>query len=198
VIYSLKDKFLFYDIPNAHPDWFHTLLLQSSPTCVESEVECPKELSKGFFSFTCVVNPYARLYLVYSHYRYKSSDKRYNYMKAGSWSFADFVIDQVHCSDSLIPRVRPQVEYLPESLDCTLHLENLIEEYAAVPFADEVPLNRKVLSNQNASVRWIDIYTKSLCALVYNRYRQDFERFGYGAELPEKPASRSFYRRYRT
>jgi hypothetical protein len=163
-------------------------------------------VSRGFRFISFVRNPYTRLVSCYLN-------KIDPHLKAGSWrirhafgvdgfpaSFAGFVRSIVlQPNRSMNPHWRPQVANLHYPAIPYTFLGRFehyardfgkIFELIGVP-GPEVPSARH-LNPSTGPFRLRDYYDETTQALVYTRYRADFEAFGYPEALPtEEPGNSS-------
>lgn len=144
-----------------------------------------------YWKFTFVRNPFARMYSAYENKMHDRNEKKRNYFKhyldgylAKDRGFENFVRKVVRIPIPLLDRhVNSQYHLIHREdgsckVDFVGRFENLAEEYRVIQEKygyDPLPhFNRSV-----ASERWRDAYTEETANLVYEKFRLDFETFGY-------------------
>lgn len=148
---------------------------------------------QDFFTFSFVRNPFDRLV---SGYRNKIIGKPmrkrayFSRIPTGI-GFSEFVHEIVKQPDCLI-NGHFQSQFSKLYRDNTLlvdylgRFENLAEDWLVIArrfnFAHELPHEMRSTELQNVKKDFREYYTEALVHLVYNRYRADFEVFGYQNE----------------
>ncbi|CAL1241802.1 sulfotransferase family 2 domain-containing protein [Candidatus Methylocalor cossyra] len=161
-------------------------------------------VAEGYRFFTFVRNPYTRLLSGYRDKIVKNKPQKRHILRVMGYdiadlqrpiSFAEFVKAVVRQTDyEMNPHWRVQkVQILYEVLDYAFvgRFEAYqrdfyrVFELLGIP-QEETPqlrhLNRTKEGEREGCGQY---YTKELQAMVYERYREDFETFGYGYELPD-------------
>ena len=151
----------------------------------------PKD--RTFYYFTFVRNPYSRLvsdfkwchrWLRHANiFEHLDSDKR-------GWStFKDFVyfvkkhVEEYIDSDFLWSHFSPQYKFIEDCpIDYIGRVENFEKDLEHVSKESGVSLEVHHL-NKRQHRPYQEFYTKELQDIVYELYKEDFERFGYSYEL---------------
>lgn len=150
---------------------------------------------RGYFIFSFVRNPYARIVSFFRNkYKWDTKDEKYHANGFNArhgiervGSFADLVHRIQYIPDSVIDRhLLPQSSTLyPISdyrrlINYVGKVENLAEDFAPITKRyDDRPMNIRANVNRSGQTDWRAYYTKPLAKMVYKRYRDDFELFGY-------------------
>ena len=123
------------------------------------------EKIKNYFKFTIVRNPYDRILSFY----FWSKGKK----------------DQVFNRNEFINFIKNNDSFQHKYIDNTFHIiyfENLIDELKNIEcFKDIVDFDNYPTLNasSNSKKNYIKIFDKELKDLVFNKYKKDFELFGY-------------------
>lgn len=123
------------------------------------------EKIKDYFKFTIVRNPYDRML---SYYFYALSNPVFNRNE-----FIEFIKNDID-----LPQ---QYTYIDNTFHI-IHFENLIDELKNIEcFKNIVDFNNypRLNASHNSKINYNDIYDKELKDLVFNKYKKDFELFGY-------------------
>jgi hypothetical protein len=124
------------------------------------------------FVFTTVRNPYDRLVSLYHHqkrHRYPGSNK----------PFKKYVLEVADFED----HAKPMCAYLDGDVDFVLRYETLHDDYKEL--CERFNIKNKLRNDNKSSgkKKYQTYYDEELQRFVYNKYREDFTRFGYSYEL---------------
>ncbi|QGY39310.1 hypothetical protein GM415_03975 [Pseudodesulfovibrio cashew] len=185
-------KAIYLVMPKVASTTLEVALAAASPTPIEVIQEadlsaCPRD----YFSFTFVRNPYDRMVSIFRHEA--NNFNRNVYRPAMEWlgrdpaDFANFVEFVHRLPDGIADiHVRSQhrlLEGVEETvgLDFAGHLESLNEDFARVAERLEIPSDLGHITKSKRG-HYRDYCTPKLLALIGERYRRDFELFGYELE----------------
>lgn len=148
----------------------------------------------SYYKFTFVRNPFERMVSCYVH-RYQAPEKwigkknSYKYYLFGYIKnvngFDEFVRKTCKIPDRLMDiHFKPQYLLIYDrgriSVDFVGRYENLNEDWKVVQKKHQ--LKNLPHLNQGKKKNWMDFYTRELADIVYERYKNDFELFGYQDE----------------
>ena len=209
---SLKSALVQLEMKNIqsqidHYDWrvFHDR--SQSPLTRLNDLRQPTSLSalqrEGYQFITMVRNPYTRLISCYRDKILGNSIQKYQVLdtlgKSGhpiesEVTFAEFVQAVSIQSDwEMNPHWRVQSSHiLFDTLDYSFigrfeeYEQDFIEVFRAIGIADDdIPEHRHLNRTKKGKTENCDaFYTRELQEAVYQRYRPDFDNFGYSSELP--------------
>ena len=153
--------------------------------------------SRDFFSFTVCRNPYARavslwwttcrpdLDSLWDHYKFRKLVPDYTDFE----SFMKWLVGLGHISygQHLAAKLSQTAWQRGMKLNCYLQLENLVEEFNALPFVKEaeaeiITLNESHYLKQD----YLEYLTPNAIELVQKWAFADFKRFGYSMKVPHE------------
>ena len=156
----------------------------------------------SYFVFTFVRNPFSRFVSFFNNVYYYQNGKyhiasnankgRYNFWVQEVSSFSELVYKTSKFSDChLNPHAFPQHLYTDNlqagggKIDFIGKFETLEQDFEPI----RQKFNLLYLEHQNKSKGehkdWRDYYTPKTAKMIYQRYRKDFEMFGYEDEYPK-------------
>ncbi len=152
-----------------------------------------KRLNKNNFFFTFVRNPYSRILSAYTDKIKRQASAKYVYKFNGvlvgisgkNLSFEDFIKIIVKIPDRLLDlHLKSYCGFIRENnlnMDFVGKLENFQEDWTFIStlFNLKDSDNLKVKNKTTKNIKLADYYTPELKEMVYEKYKEDFERFGY-------------------
>ena len=159
-----------------------------------------KRIRDNSFLFTFVRNPYERIVSVYLDKVKRQADSkeayRFNNVLGGitgkNLSFKEFVEIISKVPDRLLdPHLRSYGRLIEENIggvDFVGKLENFNEDWNFISTILNLPTSKDILTiNKNKNkYNFEDYYTPSLKTIIYNKYKKDFETFGYKKIIKKK------------
>jgi hypothetical protein len=151
-----------------------------------------KELKNNSFIFTFVRNPYKRVLSTYLDksknqamvdymYHYQGPLKKFNGKKVSFENFVKFLVEIP--ARKLDVHLKPYSEFTKwvPKLDFVGKLENFEKDWNFVAEKIHFPKakNIRIVNKNKNGYKLEDYYTPELKELVYQKYKEDFERFGY-------------------
>ena len=197
LIVSNKHKYVFISTPKTGSHTFFKLLPEKFDGVRQDGAFHRREIPKGTESYTIfstVRNPYERLVALWNSLLHTKPDP---YAYRDTWlsvirkddfcTFVKFAADNHHRIETMrslrMPNLMvPQYRWyskMPANV-IPLHLENLSEEFHALPFVTEHVTIPHELKRDHAT--WDDMKTDEITAYANEWAGDDFEKFGYVKE----------------
>ena len=155
----------------------------------------------SYFTFTFVRNPFTRLVSCFQQ-RFAYNEDQHKFMAVIAMEdfvtevkdFADFIhhlptkLDyntDIHIRTQA--GIAQELEELGGKIKFVGKMENFSQDFEGIRQKyNLLPVEKKNVSEHKALHKnWRDYYTPELAHIVYERYREDFKRFGYEAEYPK-------------
>lgn len=179
-----KYKYIWYIVPKCGRTSLLHWLLEQHYIDVRGDGKQGIDTSKlkdQYFTFAFCRNPYDRLVSTYFNKVPKQKLSLYKRWKDKSFKqFANDVCDM--STRDMDGHLLPQIYFIPEYADFVGRFENLQNDYAFVTsklFPTKFD-NRR--NNTSKHKHHSEYYDQSLKDKVYQKYKEDFERFEYVAE----------------
>lgn len=139
---------------------------------------CGHDIWNEAFRFTCVRNPWARLF---SHYNYRTN-RGVTSQKGRNWDFNAW--GKAVLGQRKLRNFRPQVEWIDvepgyEEIDRIIRFENLEEEMKAIGNLLGQRIELPHLLKSGSVSNYTEIYDGELRDMVSHIFAGDIERFGY-------------------
>lgn len=202
MIFSKKRKYIFISTPKTGTHSMFKLLQEEfdgeriTPGFHRTELPPQVKDPHDYTVFSTVRNPYDRLIALWNSLLHAKNDKKgyrdvwlAKLKRDDLYTFTKFVAkkknDIEHIADLRLPQlVIPQYKWyqkMPSNVT-PLHLENIEEEFNALPFVDKHVSIPHALHRDHAS--WDEVKTNEIIELANEWAGNDFELFGYKKEEP--------------
>ena len=148
------------------------------------------EKMKSWFKFTFVRNPYSRLVSCYENKYHKDAlkmddrdllfhDYLFGYMRQDK-GFGNFIRKVVRIPDRFLdPHIAVQSQVIGKQIDWFGHIESMNEDFEWLRERYRLKPLEHFNVTRTRGRSWMDYYDLDTAWLVYKKYREDFERFGY-------------------
>jgi hypothetical protein len=148
---------------------------------------------KEYYKFTTCRNPFSRTVAAWWQLLQrpgnKSRQKFQTHMRSymGGTDFSDFAKWAVkrHQYKNYAIMFDSQTEWHNGiTFDYIIRCENMEDDFNSLPFIDKPTAIKKLFAFHSERKPWREYYTNELKQLIYQAYKDDFERFGYESTIP--------------